>query len=79
MKQKPCKSQPYYNHSAGPKGGGGAWGARAGRECPIKKFMHYILRVYTVMHTHKIMDYPHNNSAERKCGRGGTDRSVSVT
>ena len=26
-----------------------------------------------------ITDYPHNNSAERKGGRGGTDRAVSVT
>ena len=31
-----------------------------------------------VMHTYMITDYPHNNSAERKGGRGGTDRAVSV-
>ena len=30
------------------------------------------------MHTYMITDYPHNNSAERKGGRGGTDRAVSV-
>ena len=29
--------------------------------------------------TYMITDYPHNNSAERKCGHGGTDRAVSVT
>ena len=37
-----------------------------------------IASIYTVMHTYMITDYPHNNSAERKCGRGGTDRAVSV-
>ena len=30
------------------------------------------------MHTYMITDYPHNNSAERKGGRRGTDRAVSV-
>ena len=30
------------------------------------------------MHTYMITDYPHNNSAERKGGRGDTDRAVSV-
>ena len=30
------------------------------------------------MHTYMIADYPLNNSAERKGGRGGTDRAVSV-
>ena len=44
-----------------------------------------ILRLYTVMHngerllTYMITDYPHNNSAERKGGRGGTDWAASVT
>ena len=41
---------------------------------------HMILRVYTrYCNTYMITDYPHNNSAERKGGRGGTDRSASVT
>ena len=35
--------------------------------------------IYTVMHTYMIIDYPHINSAERKGGRGGTDRAVSVS
>ena len=37
-----------------------------------------IASIYTVMHTYMITVYPHNNSAERKGGRGGTDRAVSV-
>ena len=38
----------------------------------------YIASIYTVMHTYMITDYPNNNSAERKGGRGGTERAVSV-
>ena len=37
-----------------------------------------IASIYTVMHTYMITDYPQNNSAERKGGREGTDRAVSM-
>ena len=37
-----------------------------------------IASIYTVMHTYIITDYPHNNSSERKVGRGSTDKAVSV-
>ena len=72
---------------------GGIWGVRAppppppppprrGCEFPKKPtfFTHYmILRVYTVMHNWERLIIWHNSSAERKCGRGGTDKTVSVT
>ena len=67
---------------AGPKGGPGGYVPPEEAVSALKKtfFKHYmILRVYTVMHTYMKTDYPHNNSAERKCGRGCTDRAVSVT
>ena len=55
---------------------------RRGCECPKKYNICYALydiaSIYTVMHTYMITDYPHNNSAERKGGHGGTDRAVSV-
>ena len=66
--------------------GGGLGGTcpppRRGCECP-KKYnifhaLYDIASIYTVMHTYMITDYRHNNSAERKGGRGGTDRAVSV-
>ena len=67
----------------------GAWGARAPPEeavSALKKYnifhaLYDIASIYTVMHTYMITDYPHNqdnNSAERKGGRGGTDRAVSM-
>ena len=56
------------NYSAGLKGGGMRGTSHA---------LYDIASIYTVMHTCMITDYPHNNSAERKGGRGGTDRAVS--
>ena len=65
-------------------------GGGLGGTCPpeeavsaLKKYnifhaLYDIASIYTVMHTYMITDYPHNNSAERKGGRGGTDRAVSV-
>ena len=49
----------------------------------LKKFnifhaLYNIASIYTVMHTYMIKDYPHNNSAEKQGGRGGTDRAVSM-
>ena len=38
-----------------------------------------ILRLYTGKITYMITGYPHNNSAERKGGRGGTESAASVT
>ena len=63
----------------------GAWGHVPPEEAvsALKKYIIFhalydIASIYTVMHTYMITDYPHNNSAERKGGRGGTDRAVSV-
>ena len=60
--------------SAGPRGGGGAW-------APTEEAVSALKNVYRALYDIVSIygNYLDDNSAERKGGRGGTDRAVNVT